>query len=51
MKLRQVSLGPLDDHALTVTAGLAPGEQVVVSGPDRLRDGREVKVRRTGSAA
>jgi RND family efflux transporter MFP subunit len=45
VKLRQVSLGPLDDHALTITSGLAPGEQVVVSGPDRLRDGRLVKVR------
>jgi RND family efflux transporter MFP subunit len=45
VKLRQVSLGPLDDHALTITSGLAPGEQIVVSGPDRLRDGRLVKVR------
>jgi RND family efflux transporter MFP subunit len=45
VKLRQVSLGPLDDHGLTITAGLAPGEQVVTSGPDRLRDGRQVKVR------
>jgi RND family efflux transporter MFP subunit len=49
VKLRQVSLGPLDDNALTITAGLKPGEQVVVSGPDRLRDGREVKVRRGGT--
>jgi RND family efflux transporter MFP subunit len=45
VKLRQVSLGPLDDQGLTITAGLTPGEQVVTSGPDRLRDGRQVKVR------
>jgi RND family efflux transporter MFP subunit len=49
VKLRQVSLGSLDDNALTITAGLKPGEQVVISGPDRLRDGRQVKVRRGGA--
>lgn len=45
VRLRPVSLGPLDDNGLTITAGLVPGEQVVTSGPDRLRDGRPVKVR------
>lgn len=51
VKLRPVSLGPLDDNALTVTAGLAPGEKVVISGPDRLRDGRQVTVRSTAAGA
>jgi multidrug efflux pump subunit AcrA (membrane-fusion protein) len=50
VKLRPVNLGPLDDQGLTITGGLAPGEQVVISGPDRLRDGRQVKVRTTVAA-
>jgi len=45
VKLRQVALGPVRDAALTVTAGLKPGEQVVISGADRLRDGQGVAVR------
>jgi RND family efflux transporter MFP subunit len=44
VRLRQVALGGIDDHAVTVTAGLKPGEVVVVSGPDRLRDGSKVFV-------
>lgn len=44
VKLRLVTLGRLDDTALTVTAGLQPGEAVVVSGADRLRDGLKVTV-------
>ena len=44
VRLRQVSLGGVDDDAVTVTGGLKPGEIVVTSGPDRLRDGSKVFV-------
>jgi RND family efflux transporter MFP subunit len=44
VRLRQVSLGGVDDDAVTVTGGLKPGEVVVTSGPDRLRDGSKVFV-------
>ena len=46
VKQRLVQLGPLGDTALTVTSGLRPGETVVVSGVERLRDGLKVDVRR-----
>jgi multidrug efflux pump subunit AcrA (membrane-fusion protein) len=42
VRLRQVALGGIDDNAVTVTGGLKPGEMVVTSGPDRLRDGSKV---------
>jgi RND family efflux transporter MFP subunit len=42
VSLRQVALGPLGDTLLTITGGLQPGEMVVTSGPDRLRDGVRV---------
>jgi len=44
VRLRQVVLGAVDDNAVTVTGGLAPGDIVVTSGPDRLRDGSKVTV-------
>lgn len=45
VKRRLIQLGPLGDSALTVTSGLRPGEEVVVSGVERLRDGLKVDVR------
>lgn len=44
VRLRQVALGGIDDDAVTVTGGLKPGDIVVTSGPDRLRDGSKVSV-------
>lgn len=44
VRLRQVALGLVDDDAVTVTGGLRPGDIVVTSGPDRLRDGSKVSV-------
>lgn len=46
VRLRQVSIGPVDDRAVTITSGLKAGEKVVTSGPDRLRDGMAVRVQR-----
>jgi multidrug efflux system membrane fusion protein len=40
--LRPVRLGPADGDRVSVLAGLAPGERVVVDGGDRLRDGAAV---------
>lgn len=45
VRLRQVAIGPVGDAALTVTAGLKPGERIVTSGVDRLRDGIRVTVK------
>lgn len=44
VRLRPVALGGVDDVAVTVTGGLKPGDVVVTSGPDRLRDGTKVFV-------
>jgi multidrug efflux system membrane fusion protein len=40
--LRPVTLGPVDGDKTAVTTGLEPGEQVVVTGTDRLRNGAKV---------
>jgi RND family efflux transporter MFP subunit len=42
---RAVSLGTETGGEVEVTAGLAPGDQVVMGGPADLRDGRRVKVK------
>lgn len=39
---RDVTLGVVDGDDVAVTTGLTPGEQVVVTGADRLRDGTRV---------
>ncbi len=41
---RVVQLGPVGDRAVTVTAGLAPGERVARTGVERLRDGMKVRL-------
>jgi multidrug efflux system membrane fusion protein len=40
--LRPVKLGPTDGQRVAVSSGLDPGEQVVVDGADKLRDGAKV---------
>jgi RND family efflux transporter MFP subunit len=50
VRLRQVALGPLGDTAVTVTSGLQPGEKVVTSGADRLRDKLKVTVAKPARA-
>ena len=40
--MRDVVLGPADGDRQSVASGLAAGEQVVLEGIDRLRDGRAV---------
>ena len=42
--VREVTLGASADGRVAVTSGLQPGEQVVLEGLDRLRDGKEVVI-------
>ena len=43
VELRRVQLGPSEGEDVVVEDGLAPGEQVVVDGMDRLRNGARVR--------
>ena len=45
LERRAVSLGASRGTDVEVTAGLSPGDQVVVKGPGDLRDGQRVKVK------
>jgi multidrug efflux system membrane fusion protein len=42
VSVRPITLGPADGGMVQVVSGLAPGDQVVVDGVDRLRDGARV---------
>lgn len=42
--VRQVQLGPINGDRVGVNKGLVPGDQVVIEGTDRLREGAKVKV-------
>jgi multidrug efflux system membrane fusion protein len=44
VKVQPVKLGPGDAQNTSITAGLTAGEQVVIDGADRLRDGAKVNV-------
>jgi len=42
ISVQKVKLGPTDDQWIAILSGLQPGENVVVDGADRLRDGAKV---------
>jgi membrane fusion protein, multidrug efflux system len=42
--VRRVTLGPTQDNRVAVTAGLEPGERVVIEGVDDLTEGAKVEV-------
>ena len=42
--VQKVTLGPSSGEEVAITAGLQPGEQVVVDGADKLREGAKVRV-------
>lgn len=44
VSVRVIETGPADAGLIAVTAGLEPGERIVVDGADRLRDGAKVAV-------
>jgi len=50
VRVRTATLGPGDANNVTVTAGLRPGDTLVVDGADRLKDGAKVVVRQGGAA-
>ncbi len=43
-RLRSVETGPVLGNRITITSGIKPGEQVVVSGTAQIRDEQPVKV-------
>lgn len=47
VEIRVVELGASDGEKVQITSGLQPGDQVVIDGTDRLRDG--AKIRRPGA--
>ena len=49
--VQQVKLGPGDGQHIAVLDGLKPGEEVVVDGSDRLREGAKVTLATTGNPA
>ena len=49
--VRKVTTGPADATNTTIVSGLAVGENVVIDGADRLRDGAKVNVRNNAGAA
>jgi len=50
VSVRKVTLGPGDPTNVVITAGLKPGETVVVDGADKLKDGAKVLLRQAGRA-
>jgi membrane fusion protein, multidrug efflux system len=50
VSVRKITLGPGNANDVVITAGLRPGEQVVVDGADKLKDGAKVLPRQGGSA-
>ncbi|HEX4080330.1 MAG TPA: efflux RND transporter periplasmic adaptor subunit [Rhizomicrobium sp.] len=44
VRMQSVALGPTDGDSVEVTHGIAPGEEVVVDGTDKLRDGSQVTI-------
>ena len=51
VSVRQVTTGPSDAQNTVVATGLAVGENVVIDGVDRLRDGAKVSVRNGANGA
>jgi multidrug efflux system membrane fusion protein len=49
--VRRVAIGVTQGDDTSITAGLSPGELVVVDGADRLREGSTVDVRRGGMSS
>jgi len=49
VEARLVTMGVTDGDDVSIEAGLRVGEQVVLDGADRLRDGSKVELKRSGS--
>ena len=44
VSVRRITLGPVDGENVAVETGLAPGEVVIVTGADKLREGAKIEV-------
>ena len=44
VRMQSVALGPTDGDSVEVSHGIAPGDEVVVDGADKLRDGSQVVI-------
>jgi membrane fusion protein, multidrug efflux system len=51
VNVRKVTLGPGNAADVAITQGLKPGEQVVVDGADKLKDGAKVLLRQPGRSS
>lgn len=51
VSVRRIQAGPADGDQTSVLAGLKPGEQVVIDGLDKLKDGAKVQVVQPGMPA
>jgi membrane fusion protein, multidrug efflux system len=51
VSVRKVTLGPGDSDHVSITSGLSVGDQVVIDGADKLRDGAKIRMRGPDSAA
>src|SRR5262249_24885153 len=49
--LRPVKLGPTTGDRVAVQSGVNPGDQIVVDGADKLKDGAKVTLGRQGTPA
>ncbi len=50
VSVRPVALGPTSGEVVAIEKGLAPGEQVVIDGADKLREGAKVELAAPGAA-
>ena len=48
--IRRITLGPTEAERVAVTAGLAPGDQIVLEGVDELTEGAKIEVIKDGTA-
>ncbi len=48
--IRRITLGPTEAERVAVTAGLEPGDQIVLEGVDELTEGAKIEVIADGTA-
>ena len=48
--IKRITLGPTEAERVAVTAGLAPGDQIVLEGVDELTEGAKIEVIKDGTA-
>lgn len=51
VSVKPVKIGPADAQNVAILDGLAPGDQVVVDGADRLRDGAKITISDSGKTS